>query len=140
MAQSFASSSLIFLDEGRRADLVQQELDARLVEVLAQQARQVTLAVEDAQDRLGDADVLAVVERGELPDRVGQARHRRGTTADAQLEAVHSFARWRRCASRAMKPRSWKLEPALSAPLLENEVLNLRGRRWQIGLRSMLRA
>ena len=76
---------------------------------------------------------------GELPDRVGQARHRRGAAADAHLEAVLllPLAPMR---SRAMKPRSWKLEPALSAPLLEKEVLNLRGRRWQIGLRSMLRA
>ena len=66
-AQSFASSSFDLLDEGVGADLVEEELDARLVQVLAQEAGQVTLAVEDAQDGLGDADVLAVVDARRTP-------------------------------------------------------------------------
>ena len=47
------------------ADLVDQELDAGAGAVGAQ----VLLAVEDAQHRLGDLQVLAVVDGGELPER-----------------------------------------------------------------------
>src|SRR5690606_9876737 len=61
--------------EGVDANLVQEELDAGLVEVLAQQTRQVAFAVEDAYHGFGDADVFAVVDAGELPDDVSQARH-----------------------------------------------------------------
>ena len=113
-AQSFASSSSTFVAEGVGADLVQEELDARLVEVLAQQARQVALAVEDAQDRLGDADVLAVVDAGELPDRVGQraassrCRRRRASRSRCTSLPLASMR------FLAMKPRSWKGVPAQS--------------------------
>ena len=40
----------------------------------------------------------------------------------------------------AMKPRSWKGVPAQSLAQLEKAVFHLRGRRWQMGFRSMFRA
>ena len=76
--------------------------------------------------------------RGELPDRVGQARHRRGAAADAHLEAAAPRCRWRP-ALLGDEAEVVEVGAGAVAAQLENEVLNLRGRRWQIGLRSMLR-
>ena len=111
-----------------------------LLQVLAQQAGQVALAVEDAQDRLGDADVLAVIDAGELPDRVGRARHGRGAAADADLEAALLLAvRVAALAADEAEVVEGRAG-AVARRRREKAVLNLRGRRWQIGLRSMLRA
>ena len=70
------------------ADLVDEHLDARAGAVDAQPV----LAVEDAEDGLGDLHVLAVVGGREVPQRRRDARHDRGAAADLDLEALDAVA------------------------------------------------
>ena len=76
------------LAEGVDADLVDEHLDARPGAVDAQEVR----AVEDPEARLGDLQVLAVVEADELVQRRGDARHDRRAAADAHLDAADAVA------------------------------------------------
>ena len=50
------------------------------------------MAVEDPEARLGDLEVLAVVEADELVQRGGDARHDRRAAADADLDAADAVA------------------------------------------------
>ena len=82
------------------AELVDEHLDPRAGAVHAQPL----LAVEDAEDGLGDLQVLAVVELHELVQRRRYARHDRGAAADEHLRAAdlarrrsRGRARGRRC-------------------------------------------
>ena len=70
------------------ADLVDQHLDARAGAVDAQEV----LAVEDAEDGLGDLQVVAVLELDEVVQRRRDARHDRRAAADADLDALHAVA------------------------------------------------
>ena len=70
------------------AVLVDEHLDARAGAVDAQPL----LAVEDPEDRLGDLQVLAVVELDELVQHRCRARHDRGAAADEHLRAAHLSA------------------------------------------------
>src|SRR3990170_1820108 len=74
------------------ADLFDKELHAGLGHVLAQEVRQPALAVEHLDHRLRGADVLAVLHRDEVEDRVGLAGHGGETAADADLETAHLAA------------------------------------------------
>ena len=65
-------------------DLVDQHLDPRAGPVHAQEV----LAVEDAHARLGDLQVVAVVELDELVQGRREAGHDRGAAADADLDAA----------------------------------------------------
>jgi hypothetical protein len=74
-------------------DLLAQLLDAELVDEDLQAGTgavdaQPVLAVEDAEDGLGDGEVLAVVGGDELVERRRDARHDRRAAADADLEAL----------------------------------------------------
>ena len=75
------------------ADLVDEHLDARACAVDAQEVG----AVEDPEDRLGDLQVLAVVEPDERKERRRDARHDRRPASDAHLApAAHRSRRpWR---------------------------------------------
>ena len=70
------------------ADLVDQDLDPGAGAVDAQPV----LAVEDAEDRLGHLEVLAVVEADEVVERRRDARHDRRAAADADLDAALAVA------------------------------------------------
>ena len=70
------------------AVLVDEHLDARPRAV----GPQPVLAVVDAQHRLGDLEVLAVVGGHELAQGRRDARHDRGAAAHAHLEALHAVA------------------------------------------------
>ena len=65
--------------------LVDEHLDAGAGAVGAQPL----LAVEDPQHRLGDLQVLAVVELDELVQHGRDARHDRGAAADEHLDAAN---------------------------------------------------
>ena len=71
------------LAEGVDPDLVDQDLDPRPRPVDPQPL----LAVEDAQHRLGDLEVVAVVGLDELIEGGRDAGHDRGAAADPDLEA-----------------------------------------------------
>ena len=72
------------LAEGVDADLVDQDLDPGAGAVDAQPL----LAVEDAEDGLGDLQVVAVVGLDEVVEGRGDAGHDRGAAADPDLEAL----------------------------------------------------
>ena len=72
------------LAERVHADLVHQHLDPRAGAVHAQEV----LAVEDAEDGLGDLQVVAVVQLHEVVERGGDARHDRRAAAHADLDAL----------------------------------------------------
>ena len=76
------------LAEGVDADLVDQHLDPGAGAVDAQPL----LAVEDAEDGLGDLQVVAVVELDEVVERRGDAGHDRGAAADPDLDAADAVA------------------------------------------------
>ena len=78
-------------------DLAAQLVDAELVDEHLQAGpravdAQPVLAVEDAEDGLGDLQVVAVLGLDELVERRGDARHDRRAAADADLEAPHAVA------------------------------------------------
>ena len=76
------------LAEGVDADLVDEHLDAGAGAVDAQEV----LAVEDPHARLGDLQVVAVVELDELVERRRDPGHDRGAAADPDLDAAHAVA------------------------------------------------
>ena len=69
-------------------DLVDQHLDPGPGAVDAQPV----LAIEDPHARLGDLQVVAVVELDELVQRRRQAGHDRGAAADPDLDAADAVA------------------------------------------------
>ena len=76
------------LPEGVDADLVDQDLDPGAGAVHPQPV----LAVEDPPARLGDLQVVAVVELDELVQRRRDPRHDRGAAADPDLDAADAVA------------------------------------------------
>src|SRR4029079_11671929 len=81
----------LLLDLGAQlvdAELVDEDLDAGARAVDAQPV----LAVEDAEDGLGDLQVLAVVGGDELVERRRDAGHDARAAADADLEALDAVA------------------------------------------------
>ena len=70
------------------ADLVDEHLDAGPRAVDAQPV----LAIEDAEDGLGDLEVLAVVQPHEVVERRRDARHDRRAAAHAHLDAPLAVA------------------------------------------------
>ena len=80
------------LTEGVDPDLVDQHLDASACAVDAQEI----LTVEDPEDRLGDLQVVAVVQLDKLVQHRRQARHDRRAATDADLDTTHAVAFARR--------------------------------------------
>src|SRR5262249_3919897 len=76
------------LAEGIDPDLVDQDLDPGAGAVDAQPV----LASEDAQRRLGDLQVIAVVGLDEVVEGGGNAGHDRGAAADPDLEPLDPVA------------------------------------------------
>ena len=104
-----------------------KHLDARAGAVDAQPV----LAVEDAEDGLGDLQVLAVVGGDEVVERRRDARHDRRAAADAHLEAACTPS-----LMRGMNPTSWMPVIARSSSVDVNAVLTLRGISCVVGWRT----
>src|SRR3954454_21153487 len=75
---------LDLLAEGVDPDLVDHELEPRALAV----GPKPVLTVEDAQDRLGDLQVVAVLDLDEGEEHGADARHDRGAAAGADLDAL----------------------------------------------------
>ena len=139
LAQSFASSSLIFSMKAGAPILCSRNLMRALLRFL--RSRPGRSPSRSKMRRIAsETRMYSPSSSGANSQTVSARRGMVEVPPPTRSSKPYSFCPLAPVRSRAMKPRSWKLEPALSAPLLENEVLNLRGKRWQIGLRSMLRA
>ena len=114
-------SSSTSLGELLDAELMHQDLDARLVDVVA-----AAVLVVDAQDRLDIAeDVAAMHER---LDGLGDERRAAEAAADQHLETVLAVGFLSR-----RRPMSWTLIAARSCSDAVIAILNLRGRNENSG-------